>query len=115
MKSGPSLKLVPVGSKARSLGQILIKPYIHSRGHSFDPVFVKNFFNRIQGRFEIGSCHLNNHSQTCLKGSSKGKDKKWLLKTGDPLIQVHLHCILIQWTQKRWLLKTGDPLIEVTT
>ena len=38
-----------------------------------------------------------------------------MLKTGDPLIQFHLHRILIQGTQKRWLLKTGDPLIEVTT
>ena len=49
------------------------------------------------------------------EGVTQGKDKKWLLKTGDPLIQVHLHCILGQGTQKRWLLKTGDPLIEVTT
>ena len=53
------------------------------------------------------------YSKTCLKGSSK--DKKWLLKTGDPLIQVHLHYILVQGTQKRWLLKTGDPLMAVTT
>ena len=49
------------------------------------------------------------------KGVTPGEAKKWLLKTGDPLIQVHLHYILIQGTQKRWLLKTGDPLIEVTT
>ena len=48
-------------------------------------------------------------------GVIQGKDKKWLLKTGDPLIQVHLHYILVQGTKKRWLLKTGDPLIEVTT
>ena len=48
-------------------------------------------------------------------GATQGKDKKWLLKTGDPLIQVHLHYILVQGTQKRWLFKTGDPLIEVTT
>ena len=39
----------------------------------------------------------------------------WLLKTGDPLIQVHLHCILVQGTQLKWLFKTDDPLIEVTT
>ena len=38
------------------------------------------------------------------------KDKNWLLKTGDPLIQVHLHCILVQGSQKIWLLKTGDAL-----
>ena len=27
-------------------------------------------------------------------GVNQGKDRKWLLKTGDPLIQVHLQCIL---------------------
>ena len=48
-------------------------------------------------------------------GVTQGKDKKWLLKTGDPLIQVQLHYILVQGTPKRWLLKTGDPLIEETT
>ena len=30
-------------------------------------------------------------------------------------MQVHLHYILVQGNQKMWLLKTGDPLIEVTT
>ena len=29
---------------------------------------------------------------------SHGKDKNGLLKTSDPLIQVHLHCILVQGT-----------------
>ena len=53
------------------------------------------------------------YSQTCLKGS--GKDKKWLLNTGDPLIQAHFHCILCQVTEAMWLLKTGVPLEEVTT
>ena len=43
------------------------------------------------------------------------EDKEWLLKTGDPLIQVHLHCMWVGGTQERWLLKTGDPLIKVTT
>ena len=28
-------------------------------------------------------------------GVTQGKHKHWLLKTGDPLIQVHLHYILI--------------------
>ena len=55
------------------------------------------------------------YSQTGLKGVTHGKDRKWLLKTGDPLIQVHLHFILVQGTEKRWLLKTGDPLIAMTT
>ena len=35
--------------------------------------------------------------------------KKWLLKTGDPVIQLHLHCILGQGTYKRSLLNAGDP------
>ena len=35
------LKLGHVGSKTRSLGQILEKPCVHSRGHSFDPKFMK--------------------------------------------------------------------------
>ena len=34
-------KLGHVGSKTRSLGQILEKPCVHSRGHSFDPKFKK--------------------------------------------------------------------------
>ena len=43
------------------------------------------------------------------------KNNYWLLKTGDPLIQVHLHCLLVQGTKEMLLLKTGDLLIEVTT
>ena len=39
----------------------------------------------------------------------------WLLKAGDPLIQVDFHCILAQGTQKMWLLKTGDAFIQVAT
>ena len=30
-----------VGSKTRSLGQILEKPCVHSRGHSFDSMDMK--------------------------------------------------------------------------
>ena len=36
-----SSKLGHVGSKTRSLGQILEKPCVHSRGHSFDSKFMK--------------------------------------------------------------------------
>ena len=35
MISRSGLKLGHVGSKTRSLGQILEKPFVHSRGHSF--------------------------------------------------------------------------------
>ena len=37
----PSLKLGHVGSKTRSMGQILEKPFVHSTGHDFDPIFMK--------------------------------------------------------------------------
>ena len=39
--SRSSSKLGHVGSKTRSLGQILEKPCVHSRGHSFDHKFMK--------------------------------------------------------------------------
>ena len=39
--SRSNLKLGHVGSKTRSLGQILEKPCVHSRGHSFDHKFMK--------------------------------------------------------------------------
>ena len=39
--SRSSLKLGHVGSKTRSLGQILEKPCVHSKRHSFDPKFMK--------------------------------------------------------------------------
>ena len=45
------------------------------------PSYVKEY------RFDIQS--------NLPKGVAQGKDKKWLLKTGDPLVQVHLHCILV--------------------
>ena len=37
--SRSSLKLGHVGSKIRSLGQILEKPCVHSKRHNFDPKF----------------------------------------------------------------------------
>ena len=39
--SRSDLKLGHVGSKTRSLGQILEKPCVPSRGHSFDLKFMK--------------------------------------------------------------------------
>ena len=49
------------------------------------------------------------YSQTCLNGSTMGHTKTGCLR-GDPLIQVHLHCNLVQGTPEWWLLKAGDPL-----
>ena len=40
--------------------------------------------------------------------------QKWLYKIGYPLIQFYLHYVLVQGAEKLWLLKTGDPLIEVS-
>ena len=36
-----------VGSKTRSVGQMLEKPCEHSRGHSFGPIFIKLGQDRI--------------------------------------------------------------------
>ena len=38
---GQNLKMGHVGSKNRPLGQFLEKPWVLSRRHSFDPVFMK--------------------------------------------------------------------------
>ena len=43
--SRSGLKLGHVGSKTRSQGQILEKPCVHSRGHSFDLKFMKLYQN----------------------------------------------------------------------
>ena len=43
--SRSNLKLGHVGLKSRSLGQILEKPCVHSRGHSFDSEFMKFYQN----------------------------------------------------------------------
>ena len=57
--SRPSSKLGHVGSKTRSLGQILEKPWVHSKRHSFDPKFMKLYPNvndhNIYVKFESGS------------------------------------------------------------
>ena len=39
------MKLGQVRSKIRLLGQILVKPCVHSRGHSFIPKFMKDCQN----------------------------------------------------------------------
>ena len=53
-----------VGSKTRSLGQILRKPCVCSRGHNFSPIFMKLGRNvcldEISDQFENGSCRVKN-------------------------------------------------------
>ena len=45
IKSRSNLKLGHVGLKTRSLGQILEKLCVHSRGHSFGSIFMKLYQN----------------------------------------------------------------------
>ena len=56
------LKLGCVGLKTRSLGQILRKPCVHSRGHSFDPIFMKlnqnDSLKRSRSSFKLGHVGL---------------------------------------------------------
>ena len=62
--SRSSLKLGHVGSKTKSLGQILEKPCVHSKRQSFDPKFMKVWqivnHHNILVRFETGSCWVKN-------------------------------------------------------
>ena len=53
-----------VGSKTRSLGKILEKPCVLSRGHSFNSKLMKLYQNandhNIYVKFETGSCWVKN-------------------------------------------------------
>ena len=55
-----SLKMGHVGTKSRSPGQILEKPFVRSRAHIFGPIFLKLdqdlFLNDILDEIENGSC-----------------------------------------------------------
>ena len=59
-----SLKIGCVGSKTRSLGQILEKPCVHSKGHIFSPIIMKRGQNvcldEISDKFGNGSCRVKN-------------------------------------------------------
>ena len=59
-----SLKIGHVGSKIRSLGQMLEKPCVRSRGHIFSPIIMKHgqnvCFDEISHEFENGSCWVKN-------------------------------------------------------
>ena len=64
IKSGTSLKMGHVGSKTRSLGQMLEKPCVCSSGHIFSPIIMKRGQNVcldvISDKFENGSCRVKN-------------------------------------------------------
>ena len=62
--SRSDLKLGHAGSKTRLLDQILEKPCVHSRWHSFDSKVMKlclnvNHYN-IKVKVETGSCRVKN-------------------------------------------------------
>ena len=64
MKSRTSSKFSQVGSKTRSLGQILQKSCAYSRGHILSWILMKLGQNvcidEISDEFEIGSCRVKN-------------------------------------------------------
>ena len=59
-----SLKLGHVGSKTRSLGQILEKPCVRSRGHIFSPILMKLGQNvcldKMLDEFKLDLCGVKN-------------------------------------------------------
>ena len=64
MKSRTSMKMGYVGSKTRSLGQILEKPCVRSRSHIFSPIIMKLGQNvcldEISDEFKNGLCWVKN-------------------------------------------------------
>ena len=64
IKSKPELKMDHVDSKTRSLGQFLEKECVHSRGHSFNPVFMKLcqnvYLNKAEAKIKNRSCRVKN-------------------------------------------------------
>ena len=63
--SQSSSNIVHVGTKKRSVGQI-IKHCEHSRGHSFGPIFIKlaqnDHLDNISVKFDYGSCQVKKRS-----------------------------------------------------
>ena len=63
-KSWTSSKMGHVGSKTRSLGQILEKPSVRSRGHIFSWILMKVgqdvCLDDISDKIENGSCGVKN-------------------------------------------------------
>ena len=64
MKSRTCLNMGHVGSKTRSLGQILEKANVRSKGHIFSPIIMKLGKNvcrdEISDEFKNGSCRVKN-------------------------------------------------------
>ena len=64
VKSKTRLNMGHVGSKSRSLGQILEKPCVCSKGHVFSPIIIKLGQNvcldEISAKSENRSCWVKN-------------------------------------------------------
>ena len=64
MKAQTSSKMGHVGSKTRSIGQILEKPCLRSVGHIFSLIIIKLCQNvchdESSDQFENGSCQVKN-------------------------------------------------------
>ena len=62
IKSGTRSKMGHVKSKTRSLGQILEKPCVPSRGHIFSPIMRKLgqnvWLDKISDEHENGTCRV---------------------------------------------------------
>ena len=74
IKSRPEFKMGHVGSKTIPLGQFLEKPYVLSRRHSFDPVFMKlcqNDFLTLNKRLSRRA--MLSDDSSCLFDLSKGE------------------------------------------
>ena len=60
-----SWKMGHVRSKSRSLGQMLEKPYVCSRGNIFSPIIMKLYqhfcLDEIPNEFENESCRVENY------------------------------------------------------
>ena len=70
IKSRPEFKMGHVGSKTRPLAQFLEKPYILSRRHSFDPVFMKlcqNDFLTLNKRLSRRAMLSDDSSCSCIQ------------------------------------------------
>ena len=86
--SRPHCKLGHIGSKAKSLAQIIEKPCVHSRGHSFESKFVKLCQNvnpnKILIKFKTWTCWVKPRSlgqiieTPCVHSVRNGFDSKFL-------------------------------------
>ena len=63
MKSGTCLKLGHLGSKTRSLVQMLEKPCVRSRGYIFSPIIMKLVLMKSQTSVKIGHVWSKTRSQ----------------------------------------------------